>query len=234
LPGLARRDDLGATQRAPSEWRWRVRRLAVVSMMAVGLALCVPGWAKPAGASSGRTILPPTSVKAVPVDGGVLVSWQPLPAGGPTVLYYIATTYSRQHTCQVPGTGPYHCVLTGLNGNRHFLINVQAVTTSGVSPPGRATQTVIPSPAKPAATAAASTAAAHAPVTAATSAPPATSTTGATLTDLPFTGIDVLTILLVGLGLCVSGLLLMTRRPQHRRARQRVSGSMTGRPVGGR
>ena len=213
-----------------------MRRLAAVSMMAVGLALFVPGWAKPAAASSRRTILPPTSVKAVSIDGGhdALVTWQPLPAGGPRVLYYIATTYNRQHTCQVAATGPYSCVITGLLGNGHFLISVQAVTTSGVGPSGRPPQSTSSKPA----TTAASTGAANAPVAGAISAssatlPSATSASSATvpsttLTDLPFTGIDLPTLLLVGFGLVASGLLLVSSRDQYRRARRRLLWWMFG------
>ena len=202
-------------------------------MMAVGLALFVPGWARPAGASSGKKILPPTSVKAVSVDGvrGVLVSWQPLPAGGPTVLYYIATTYNRKHTCQVPATGPYTCILTGLNGKRHYSINVQAVTTSGVSKSGRSTQTVIrpaTQPAQSVAVVAAATDAANPPATAATSASSTTTTSGTTLPELPFTGIELPTLLLVGLGLCASGLLLISSTAQRGRARRRLLAWMFG------
>src|ERR1700733_2425883 len=201
--------------------------------MAVGLALFLPGWARPAGASSGREILAPTSVKAVSVGGvrGVLVSWQPLPAGAPTVLYYVATTYNRKHRCQVPATGPYSCVLTGLNGKRHYPISVQAVTTSGVSKSGRTTQTVIQpgtSPAESAAVVAAATDAANAPVTAATSASPTTASGTATLAELPFTGIDIPTLLLVGLGSCASGLLLISSTAQRRRARRYLLGWMFG------
>jgi hypothetical protein len=203
--------------------------------MAVGLALLVPGWARPAGASSGSTILAPTSVKAVSIDGvrGVLVSWQPLPAGGPTVVYYIAYTYNRRHTCQVPATGPYSCVLVGLNGNENLPIRVRAVTNSGVSRPAPAMQAVIhpgtdqPSPAESAATTAASIGSTNAPVMAATSAS-STTTSDATLTELPFTGIDLPTLLLVGLGLVAAGLLLVSSSAQRRLARRRLLRWMFG------
>jgi hypothetical protein len=215
-----------------------MRRLAIVSVMAVGSAFFVPGWSQPAGASSGTTILAPTSVKAVSFDGvrGVLVSWQPLPAGGPTVLYYVAYTYNRKHTCQVPAAGPYHCVLAGLNGNQYFSIRVRAATNSGNSLPGLATQTVIhpgtsdASPAQSAATtgtAAVPTSPAGAPLTpAATALSPTTS--GTTPSELPFTGIDVSTLSFVGLGLVASGLLLISSSAQRRRARRRLVGWLFG------
>jgi LPXTG-motif cell wall-anchored protein len=213
-----------------------VRRFAVVSMMTVGLALLFAGWAPPAGASSGSTILIPTSVKALSVDGfrGVLVAWQPLPAGRPTVDYYIAYTYNQQHTCQVPGTGPYHCILTGLNGGHYFPIRVRAVTTSGDSHAVHATQTILQphtggtSPGGSSSGTGASTGAstgatnsatnsADAPATAATSAP---STTDTDLAELPYTGIDLENLLLVGLGLVAFGLLLVSSSVQRRRVRR--------------
>lgn len=228
----------------------QVRRLAAVSVLAIGLALLVPGWPQPAGASTKITILAPTSVKAISVDGvrGVLVSWEPPPASGPTVDYYVAYTYNQKHTCREPGTGPYHCVLTGLNGNQIFPIRIRAITDSGKSPPVHAAQTVIrpgtsePSPASPGqpgqpaqpAQPAATTATPTVPTNPADASPtPATtasSTTAArgTLEELPFTGIDVPTLLLVGLILVASGLLLVSSSAQRRGVRRRLLGWMFG------
>lgn len=202
-----------------------VRRLAVASMMTIGLVLFVAGWARPAGASPEKKILAPTSVRAVSVDGvsGVLVSWRPLPAGGPTVLYYLATTYNRRHTCKVPATGPYSCVLAGLRGNRHFSINVQAFTESGVSQSGQATQTVIAPGTAPAESAATTAASTHVPI-----APATTTTSDAALPELPYTGIDIPTLLFLGLGLSASGLLLVSSKAKRRLVRRHLLWWMFG------
>lgn len=220
-------------------WGWSVRRLAVASVMAVGLALVVPGRAGSAStAPSTVAPLAPTSVKAVSFDGarGVLVTWEPPPPeAGTTVLSYVAYTYNRQHVCRAPATGPFSCVLTGLNGNGTYPIRVRALTTSGLSQPARASPTVIhPGSGNASPAASSSPAITAAPPTPSPVTPPAGSTDTATSapsaassqsnpTELPFTGFDLATMALVGLGLVAAGLLLAGTGARRRRAGRRAA-----------
>ena len=175
---------------------------------------------------------PPTSAQATSVAGapGVSVSWKaPVSDGGSPILYFVASTYGGKHWCTSPNPGADACTIAGIrNGSIQHAIRVRAVTTSG---PGQAaaifsvvTTAHPPTGGPPPSVAAGTSPAASSQLTSSSGsdttgtagASDASATSGTGLpAQLPFTGVNVATLFLLGLSLVLIGLNLV--RPARRR-----------------
>ncbi len=215
---------------------WSMWSVAGV-IISLGLSSFLPS----AGASVSETRPgPPAEVLAVSTDGvpGVTVVWKaPTPVTGPTILYYWVSNYPGKHVCMAPASGPYICRLGGLNGNIRHPIRVRAITAAG---PGKAAATVslVTHPVNPTATTSSSPSSPSGTTPSASSGVPSgdaaavaasltatapVSTPGNNPAELPFTGLDVETLLLSGLSLVVVGLLLIASANQRRRTVRRIA-----------
>lgn len=208
-----------------------MRRLGfVVGVTLPFAALMLSLVSQPQDASAASRPSPPTGLVATSVFGGsgVSVSWsQPASDGGSPILFYVASNVTGKHTCMSINPGPNGCFISGLFSNRVHHIRVQAVNASGGGQAAAAFSVVVrnpspsgapaPSPSGPSSPpAGTSTGTAPAITTSATDGvgtPTVTSTAG--LAQLPFTGINLATMLLLGLSLVLIGQGLI--RPSRRR-----------------
>ena len=191
---------------------------------------------------------PPTAVRATAVAGesGVTVSWgAPVSDGGSPVLYYSASNYAGNYNCvsKTPGAGSCHIAGIRIGAVRPS-IRVRAVNSAGRGPiavvfpvvsqpdPANGTASTASSsgtgaagadPGSPAAASAPASSASSASGPGASSSDPASSS-GAPAT-LPFSGADVQQLFLVGMGLVLGGLLILS--PLGRRRKAPVYRSLT-------
>ena len=204
----------------------KVRRwlAAIAAAFAAGLVLGVPAGASTRPSTPG----PPLIVFSVSADGAhdVYVSWTaPASDGGFPILYFVASTYNGRHRCVVPNPGPNSCVLHGLNGNAHHKIYVRAISAAGHGHPAVGDTFVVHPDTAPTS---APVAASPAIVTPAASVPPGSSPASITTADqpvaatatsaqLPFTGANVSTLLTLGCGFVLGGMLLCSSRREWQR-----------------
>lgn len=213
----------------------------IVSVTVLSLVAASVAMLHSAGASATTSrATPPTAPRATSVAGqaGVSVSWGP-PAsdGGAPILFYLASTYGGAHFCVASSPGPDTCRIAAIsNGSITHSIRIRAFTARG---PGEAAAVFsVVTAAGP------GDGTTHAPTTPATTAPPATGAAGSSASgtvgsssgagtsgaqgtagagdpssglsaQLPFTGANFPTLLLVGIGLLLVGIDL--RRPGWRR-----------------
>lgn len=227
--------------------------VAVALLVALPILIAVLIAASPSGATWAiKRPTPPTGVQAVSVAGapGVTVSWSaPVSDGGSPILFYVASTYNGKFLCTSPNPGPNTCQLTGIkNGSvpqsiRVRAINVrgpgQAAATTSVVTRGAASgggganggggPTTSPSPT--------SQSAAGAPtITSANgggeslAGDASSDQTGSAGTDvpaeLPFTGINLLTLLTAGLVLVLAGLFMVGPVRRRRQVVHRYAASV--------
>ena len=197
----------------------------------------------PAAAASAkeRSPGPPSAVLAVSTAGvrGVSVVWKaPTSVGSSPILYYLATTRNGKYVCTASVSGTNSCRIPGPIGRVHYAIQVRAMTAagpglpktvlsfvarpSGTTPSSGTTQTA-PSGTTPYTPAQREAAAALGNYLKALEAAKTSATDPPPTSQLPFTGIDVETLLLVGLSLVIAGLLLISTADKRRRTLRRIA-----------
>jgi hypothetical protein len=180
---------------------------------------------------------PPTNVRATYNAGtpGVSVSWNaPVSDGGSPIVYYLAFNYSGTHSCISPNPGPNACFIPGLKvGKISRPIRVRALSARGSGrialvlpvvsqsagnggPPGS------PAPGGGGGEQGSSPASSGAGSGTAATFDAADTTSGTDLpAELPFTGINLATLLVLGVGLVIAGWLILDplgrRRAKFRR-----------------
>ncbi len=208
-----------------------MRRLRLIGVPAVLLVAAMVGAVSTSAEASSavKPPGPPTAVQAtfVPGVGGVTVSWgAPISDGGASILYYVATTYNGKHYCISHGPGPDTCHIDGLRESRGGpSIRVKAVNSKGrgsvvaVLPTattatgsggssasgngGGSPSSISSGAAQPGSGPGSSTVASD------TGAAGNAGTTSDVPAELPFTGINLATLVTLGVSLVVAGLLIL-------------------------
>ncbi len=241
-----------------AEWG-PMKRLGLILGVALPLLMAALGSVVQSDRASAAATRPspPTAATATSVAGvgGVSVSWStPISDGGSPILYYLASTYSGAHWCLAPNPGPDSCHIAGItNGSIPHAIRIHAVNANGpgqaaaltsVVTPGSSATGGAPSSAPPATNPPAtsqptSPASGSAGAASLAAAPGTSSGTGDTSssgrpTQLPFTGINLASMLVLGLSLLLLGLDILRPFRRRRRVLHQIAGLGPVAAVGGR
>ncbi len=203
-----------------------MRRLELMGMVALLLLVAtLSSLSLAAGASAAVTRPgPPIAAQATYIAGvrGVSVSWRaPASDGGSPILYYVASNYSGRYFCISLNPGPDACHIDGLRiGKVVRHIRVRAINARG---PGHVA-VILPvvagdsnggvSASPPSGTSPVSASASQLPSASASDvAVGSTATSGTQSTDvpaaLPFTGVYLQDLLVLGVSLVVGGLVIL-------------------------
>ena len=219
-----------------------MRRLGLIGLVAVPLLVVALGsLSTSAEASSAvQTPGPPTDVQATSTAGvrGVTVSWgAPVSDGGAPILYYGASTYNGQYRCMSFAPSPDTCHIDGLRvyrggpsirvkafnakGRGSVVVVLPAVTGGNTGNGGTATSggsgaSTSTSSGTSQAGGDQTPSSSVSDVAGGPSSGSAASTSGIQA-ELPFTGVNVATLFVVGLSLVLGGLLVL-RLPGRRKS----------------